>query len=146
MAFLSAQVALHRRLWQVSAFHGLRHRMIAAPDFIPSGQKKTRNELCTQSGSYSLATSYSHRAYRPTTIGAASFHCRVRDGNGWVQCAMVTRGWILMGGCRGCDFDWDWVSCLLSLPTAACLKFRGLGALAGLIDRCSSCSDDPTVL
>src|SRR5437016_11006732 len=30
-----------------------------------------------------LATSYSRTAYRRTTIGAAAFHCRVRNGNGW---------------------------------------------------------------
>ena len=38
-----------------------------------------------------LATSYSRAAYRRTTIGAAAFHCRVRDGNGWGHCAIVTR-------------------------------------------------------
>src|SRR5436190_23859048 len=30
-----------------------------------------------------LATSYSRTAYRRTTIGAAAFHCRVRNGHGW---------------------------------------------------------------
>src|SRR5436190_64201 len=30
--------------------------------------------------------------YRRTTIGAAAFHCRVRNGNGWGHCAIVTRG------------------------------------------------------
>src|SRR5438309_8109592 len=39
-----------------------------------------------------LATSYSRTAYRRTTIGAAAFHCRVRNGNGWGHCATVTRG------------------------------------------------------
>src|ERR1700730_5065251 len=39
-----------------------------------------------------LATSYSRTAYRRTTIGAAAFHCRVRNGNGWGHCAIVTRG------------------------------------------------------
>src|SRR5258708_38965086 len=39
-----------------------------------------------------LATSYSRAAYRRTTIGAAAFHCRVRNGNGWCHCAEVTRG------------------------------------------------------
>src|SRR6266511_961396 len=38
-----------------------------------------------------LATSYSRTAYRRTTIGAAAFHCRVRNGNGWCHCATVTR-------------------------------------------------------
>ncbi len=38
-----------------------------------------------------LATSYSRTAYRRTTIGAAAFHCRVRNGNGWGHCATVTR-------------------------------------------------------
>ena len=39
----------------------------------------------------SLATTYSHRTFRPTTIGAAAFHFRVRDGNGWFHRARVTR-------------------------------------------------------
>jgi hypothetical protein len=34
------------------------------------------------SGHFVLATSYSRTAYRRTTIGAAAFHCRVRNGNG----------------------------------------------------------------
>jgi hypothetical protein len=39
-----------------------------------------------------LATSYSRTACRRTTIGAAAFHFRVRNGNGWCHCAIVTRG------------------------------------------------------
>ena len=42
-----------------------------------------------------LATTYSHRAYRPTTIGATVFHFRVRNGTGWFHHAMVTRGRVL---------------------------------------------------
>src|SRR5436190_14186290 len=38
-----------------------------------------------------LATSYSRTTYRRTTIGAAAFHFRVRNGNGWCHCAMITR-------------------------------------------------------
>ena len=45
-----------------------------------------------------LATSYSRTAYRRTTIGAAAFHCRVRNGNGWCHCAIVTRGPSRTGG------------------------------------------------
>ena len=36
--------------------------------------------------------SYSRTTYRRTTIGAAAFHFRVRNGNGWFHCAMITRG------------------------------------------------------
>ena len=39
----------------------------------------------------SLATSYSRTTYRSTTIGAAAFHFRVRNGNGWGHCATITR-------------------------------------------------------
>ncbi len=35
--------------------------------------------------------SYSRAAYRRTTIGAAAFHFRVRNGNGWDHCASITR-------------------------------------------------------
>ena len=38
-----------------------------------------------------LATSYSRTTFRRTTIGAAAFHFRVRNGNGWGHCAMITR-------------------------------------------------------
>src|SRR4030088_2802420 len=47
--------------------------------------------LVPKSGHLVLATSYSRTAYRRTTIGAAAFHCRVRNGNGWCHCATVTR-------------------------------------------------------
>src|ERR1044071_7949477 len=51
------------------------------------------------SGLFVLATSYSRTAYRRTTIGAAAFHFRVRNGNGWGHCARVTRGPSRTGGC-----------------------------------------------
>lgn len=38
-----------------------------------------------------LATTYSHMAFRHSTIGAAAFHFRVRNGAGWGHCAMITR-------------------------------------------------------
>ncbi len=38
-----------------------------------------------------LAATYSHMAYRHTTIGATMFHFRVRNGTGWFHCAMATR-------------------------------------------------------
>src|SRR5213080_4873233 len=54
------------------------------------GAKKTPADHLT-CGCSVLATSYSRTAYRRTTIGAAAFHCRVRNGNGWGHCAIVTR-------------------------------------------------------
>ena len=42
-------------------------------------------------GSSTLAMSYSRTTYRCTTIGAAAFHFRVRNGNGWSHCARITR-------------------------------------------------------
>src|SRR5688572_328396 len=38
-----------------------------------------------------LATSYFRTTYRSTIIGAAAFHFRVRNGNGWDHCAGITR-------------------------------------------------------
>ena len=38
-----------------------------------------------------LATSYSRTTYRRTTIGAAAFNFRVRNGNGWFHCARIAR-------------------------------------------------------
>ena len=53
--------------------------------------KKEPGSLLREPGIY-LATTYSHRTYRPTTIGAAAFHFRVRNGTGWFHRAVVTRG------------------------------------------------------
>ena len=52
---------------------------------------KEPDSNCLEPGIY-LATTYSHRTYRPTTIGAAAFHFRVRNGTGWFHRALVTRG------------------------------------------------------
>ena len=43
-----------------------------------------------------LATSYFRIAFRHTIIGATAFHFRVRNGNGWYHCAMVTRLRLIM--------------------------------------------------
>ena len=42
-------------------------------------------------GLVTLATSYFRTTYRGTIIGAAAFHFRVRNGNGWCHCAEITR-------------------------------------------------------
>ena len=52
---------------------------------------KEPDSNCLEPGIY-LATTYSHRTYRPTTIGAAAFHFRVRNGTGWFHRALATRG------------------------------------------------------
>src|ERR1700675_1839200 len=55
------------------------------------GGKAKPPHLFPKGGGFVLATSYSRTTYRRTTIGAAAFHFRVRNGNGWVHCAMITR-------------------------------------------------------
>ena len=55
-----------------------------------SYQSKTPSTF-SHAGRLVLATSYSRTTYRRTTIGAAAFHFRVRNGNGWGHCAMITR-------------------------------------------------------
>ena len=64
-------------------------------------KSKMPDELIT--GHLVLATSYSRTAYRRTTIGAAAFHFRVRNGNGWGHCARVTRAQHLLRKALGCD-------------------------------------------
>jgi hypothetical protein len=54
------------------------------------GKKRARTQRWLDPGKY-LATTYSHRTYRPTTIGAEAFHFRVRNGTGWFHLALVTR-------------------------------------------------------
>ncbi len=68
-------------------------RFALSPDIHPISKKIGKKEPDSnflEPGIY-LATTYSHRTYRPTTIGAASFHFRVRNGTGWFQRALVTR-------------------------------------------------------
>ena len=52
---------------------------------------KSKNPDDKLTGVFVLATSYSRTAFRRTTIGAAAFHFRVRNGNGWCHHANVTR-------------------------------------------------------
>jgi len=65
------------------------------------GKKRARTQRWLDPG-FNLATTYSHRTYRPTTIGAEAFHFRVRNGTGWFHLALVTRGrcWESFGGCH----------------------------------------------
>ena len=56
-----------------------------------SSTKKEPGSDFSEPGIY-LATTYSHKTYRLTTIGAAAFHFRVRNGTGWFHHALVTRG------------------------------------------------------
>src|SRR5437879_5041979 len=70
----------------------------------PPLQKEKTPPLETSGGV--LATSYSRTAYRRTTIGAAAFHCRVRNGNGWGHCVIVTRN--LGRPCRRKFLVRDW--------------------------------------
>jgi hypothetical protein len=57
---------------------------------LRAGTGTARPHCCGRA--VNLATTYSRGTCRPTTIGAAAFHFRVRDGNGWFHRAMVTRG------------------------------------------------------
>ena len=58
---------------------------------LPSMGKESKMPDEKLTGHFVLATSYSRTAYRRTTIGAAAFHFRVRNGNGWCHYAIVTR-------------------------------------------------------
>ena len=66
--------------------------------------KKEPGSNCLEPGIY-LATTYSHKTYRLTTIGAAAFHFRVRNGTGWFHRALVTRG--QFQGQVFCFWNWD---------------------------------------
>ena len=54
-------------------------------------KKKPRPMAITMERGVNLATSYFRTTYRSTIIGAAAFHFRVRNGNGWGHCARITR-------------------------------------------------------
>ena len=58
-------------------------RLPPAPFSARVGVQNRNPAEIKHSGVLVLATSYSRTAYRRTTIGAAAFHCRVRNGNGW---------------------------------------------------------------
>ena len=59
--------------------------------------KKSARSSFGEDRAIDLATTYFHRTYRPTIIGAAAFHFRVRNGTGWFHRAVVTRGEVLRG-------------------------------------------------
>jgi hypothetical protein len=67
-------------------------------EFSGSRAKKRAPPLLSKGRGQYLATTYSHRTCRPTTIGAAAFHFRVRNGTGWFHRALVTRGQSSCGG------------------------------------------------
>ena len=73
--------------WRFSRLvRGIRMRKVKRPP----GKKKAPLPVSKKRGA-TLATSYSRTPYRRTTIGAAAFHFRVRNGNGWGHCARITR-------------------------------------------------------
>ena len=53
--------------------------------------KKSARLLVAKGPGGRLATSYFRTSFRRTIIGAAAFHFRVRNGNGWGHCAVITR-------------------------------------------------------
>jgi hypothetical protein len=74
-------------------------RMGSRPDAKKPGTLFGEPGLCVflsatscEGGEERLATSYFRTTLRRTIIGAAAFHFRVRNGNGWGHCAMITRG------------------------------------------------------
>src|ERR1039457_7240880 len=70
----------------------------------PLNRFKSKTPSTAQSaGHFVLATSYSRTTYRRTTIGAAAFHFRVRNGNGWCHCALIAR----VRNRTGSEPDWQ---------------------------------------
>lgn len=61
------------------------------PQPHPPKTRSPASEFPQRPGFY-LAATYSHKTCRLTTIGAAAFHFRVRNGTGWFHCALATRG------------------------------------------------------
>ena len=60
------------------------------PSLLPLNRRSlTRGDLVRLHGIIPAAT-YSRGTYRPTTIGAAAFHFRVRNGTGWDHRAVTT--------------------------------------------------------
>ena len=60
------------------------------PGLLPLNRRSlTRGDLVRLHGIIPAAT-YSRGTYRPTTIGAAAFHFRVRNGTGWDHRAVTT--------------------------------------------------------
>ncbi len=68
---------------------------------IGKRQKREPRPAFAGRGSLTLAMSYSRTPLRCTTIGAAAFHCRVRNGDGWFHCAMITRRLVKPKSARG---------------------------------------------
>ena len=85
---------------QDSAFVGARRIQVREREgaFAPQQGKESKMPDEKLTGHLVLATSYSRTACRRTTIGAAAFHFRVRNGNGWCHYAIVTRVRTRAGG------------------------------------------------
>lgn len=69
-------------------------RQPTMPVYCRRGRRRSQTKSRSLPGtafSYNLAATYSHMAFRHTTIGATMFHFRVRDGTGWFHCAVTTR-------------------------------------------------------
>ena len=68
---------------------------------LANAEKREPRPAFAGRGSLTLAMSYSRTPLRCTTIGAAAFHCRVRNGDGWFHCAMITRRLVKPKSARG---------------------------------------------
>ena len=55
----------------------------------PGGQRKTARRL-TGGSQWAGDGLFSAEGCPPSIVGAAAFHCRVRDGNGWCRRALIT--------------------------------------------------------
>ena len=64
---------------------------IASPSRSNGGKKKSPAPCFHRRRGVTLAMSYFRTTYRSTIIGAAAFHFRVRNGNGWDHRAGITR-------------------------------------------------------
>ncbi len=89
----SSFTSLDRRLRGQRAPRRKSHRLERIGQSPPGavGVMYERKKAAPEGGFNNLATTYSRRTLRPTTIGAVVFHGRVRDGNGWGHHAKVTR-------------------------------------------------------
>src|SRR5215468_12458032 len=112
------------------------------------GVTRKQDARWSTTGHFTLATSYSRTACRRTTIGAAAFHFRVRNGNGWCHCAIITR---ILRRNFGTEFWWsDQGSVAERLITrhmslVICFKERQFpGTYIQVSESCASHSDAAT--
>ena len=101
------------------------------------GRKRRRPFACRRRAFIYPGTGlFSAEGCPPSIVGAEAFHCRVRDGNGWVHLALATKA------TRCHRVIWDSIEEAGGWPVRGRRAVRPLGPLS--CARCRACTRGPS--